>query len=381
MTFTYSRDFTETTIVSSSVPATTSSGIPVVLMNSASLFTKITDGTNTVSVEISGSDAVANVNNALSVKARLIGFNGTSWDRVRVGQLTVSSSFTGSINTLPWARYNVTPTTRTDGQGGPLEATTNGSIRVAFNDGATVNNVAVELSGVDNQGNSRTSLDTAARLSAYNSIGTWDRVMAGVTLVSSSMTGSINTLPLSVYKTTFATRTDSQGGPLQSDNAGNLATIDKSRDEASGAEKTVELAGPDTKYVTETLVDTLAITWGTYYPSTSGMSMDGYEQLSFTGYIAAGNGCTSSLALEVSNYGGAVATDWMKVYFLDVKNNVTTCSLFTSATTASYTATTASFAVQAGTTGLFPFANIRFNFSGSGAPVDNCLRLATKRLY
>ena len=57
-------------------------------------------------------------------------FNGTTWDRARSGTTTPSSTFTGMQNTMPWAKYDSTPTARTTGQGGPLQADANGSLQI-----------------------------------------------------------------------------------------------------------------------------------------------------------------------------------------------------------------------------------------------------------
>ena len=57
-------------------------------------------------------------------------FNGTTWDRSRSGTTTPSSTFTGMMNTMPWAKYDATPTARTTGQGGPLQADINGALNV-----------------------------------------------------------------------------------------------------------------------------------------------------------------------------------------------------------------------------------------------------------
>lgn len=93
--------------------------------------TKITDGTaNIVSVEAAGGDAKSNTLNSLSTAARILAFNGTTWDRVRVGVTTESTTITG-VNTLPWAVYNATPRTRSEAQGGQLQANTTGDLKVA----------------------------------------------------------------------------------------------------------------------------------------------------------------------------------------------------------------------------------------------------------
>lgn len=73
-------------------------------------------------------DAVTNAENATSIRARLIAYNGATWDRIRSGVTAVTSVFTGFLNMLPWGIYNATPTTRTEGQGGPIQTHSDGSI-------------------------------------------------------------------------------------------------------------------------------------------------------------------------------------------------------------------------------------------------------------
>lgn len=94
--------------------------------------TKITDGTNGPAQVMPGSsDAMSSLDSLLSTCARLAGFNsGGSWDRLRAGITTLSSTFTGFLNTLPWAVYNTSPGTRANGQGGPLQADAQGNLLV-----------------------------------------------------------------------------------------------------------------------------------------------------------------------------------------------------------------------------------------------------------
>lgn len=83
-----------------------------------------------VGASAAAADAKANVTGGF-LQTFLSAFNGTTWDRVRSGVTTIASSFTGFLNTLPWAVYNSSPTTRTNGQGGPLEADSAGNLRMA----------------------------------------------------------------------------------------------------------------------------------------------------------------------------------------------------------------------------------------------------------
>lgn len=61
-------------------------------------------------------------------------FNGTTWDRVRSGQTSNSTTITGFQNNLPMARYNASPTARTEGQFGNFQASANGGIKVSLED-------------------------------------------------------------------------------------------------------------------------------------------------------------------------------------------------------------------------------------------------------
>lgn len=81
--------------------------------------------TSLASVGVSGTDS----NGAfrpLSVISTA--YNGTSVDRIRSGVITPSATLTGFQNSLPWAVYNAAPTVRTEGQGGPLQATAYGAL-------------------------------------------------------------------------------------------------------------------------------------------------------------------------------------------------------------------------------------------------------------
>jgi hypothetical protein len=73
-------------------------------------------------------DATANPTTE-SQGAFIQGFNGTTWDRISTAVVTVSSTLTGMLNSLPWAIFHTSPATRTNNQGGPLEADATGNLR------------------------------------------------------------------------------------------------------------------------------------------------------------------------------------------------------------------------------------------------------------
>lgn len=87
------------------------------------------DGTNQVAINTAPTDAEANAVNRLSTLGALLTWSGSAWVRTRAGVTAATATLTGFLNTLPWAIYNATPTTRTEGQGGPLQASALGAIK------------------------------------------------------------------------------------------------------------------------------------------------------------------------------------------------------------------------------------------------------------
>lgn len=82
--------------------------------------------------------------------------------------------------------------------------------------------VDVKTSSADGASNTENALATLARIAGFNGSGTWDRLRAGITAVSSTLTGMLNTLPWGVYNASPTVRANGQGGPLQTDANGNL---------------------------------------------------------------------------------------------------------------------------------------------------------------
>ena len=76
-------------------------------------------------------DGESNATQATTIRTRLFGFNGTTWDRIRAGATALTSTLTGYLNTIPTALYRAVPATRTDTNGGPLESDIKGNLRVA----------------------------------------------------------------------------------------------------------------------------------------------------------------------------------------------------------------------------------------------------------
>lgn len=84
------------------------------------------------SVSITGTDIAADgfANPTTSkILTFLQGFNGTTWDRIRAGLVGVQTTFTGFLNTINMARYNLTPPTLADGNVVPLQGDVNGNLK------------------------------------------------------------------------------------------------------------------------------------------------------------------------------------------------------------------------------------------------------------
>lgn len=64
------------------------------------------------------------------VGAAMEAYDGSNLDLVRQGQTANNASIVGFLNTVPMARYNATPTARTEGQFGTLQADANGALNV-----------------------------------------------------------------------------------------------------------------------------------------------------------------------------------------------------------------------------------------------------------
>ena len=107
---------------------------PVTLNGSVTLgAVNIQDLNNNVAVvSTAPTDAENNTSSRLATFARLAGYNGVTWDRIRSGFISAVSNFTGFLNVLPYARYVASPPTLIDGQGYVLQLDANGNLRVTL---------------------------------------------------------------------------------------------------------------------------------------------------------------------------------------------------------------------------------------------------------
>jgi hypothetical protein len=99
--------------------------------------------------------------------------------------------------------------------------------------------------------------------------------------------------------------------------------LPKNTDETNQANRTTEINGPQTNYGDLDLVDTTDVAATThYYPASTGFSMDGYKDFSFSGKLIDADG-TLTVTLEVSNDEDPATADWVQVYGYDDYNNTT----------------------------------------------------------
>lgn len=61
----------------------------------------------------------------------ILGFNGTTWDRIRTGILAKTATVTGVLNSLVMGRYNLNPPTLTDGDAQLAQLDAAGNVRAA----------------------------------------------------------------------------------------------------------------------------------------------------------------------------------------------------------------------------------------------------------
>lgn len=85
-----------------------------------------TSGGTSPDVVSSGADARSNTQNSESVEARLTGFNGTTWDRLRTAIVAATGTLTGLLNVIGLAVYNTTRPEATNGQVLPFQIDTEG---------------------------------------------------------------------------------------------------------------------------------------------------------------------------------------------------------------------------------------------------------------
>jgi hypothetical protein len=97
----------------------------------------VSDGTDIAGVDTAGADAGSNTSNRLAGSSWLYGYNGTTWDRIRAGLTGTTTTPTGFLNGLPYAKYNSAAPTLSDGDFSILQLTSSGSLKVSASQSGT----------------------------------------------------------------------------------------------------------------------------------------------------------------------------------------------------------------------------------------------------
>ena len=92
----------------------------------------------------------------------------------------------------------------------------------------------------------------------------------------------------------------------------------KAYDLSTDADKIINLTPESSKYVQDSLVDTTNVAAATnYYPSSTGMSMDGYKDFSLSGKFIDADG-TMTLSIEATNDEDTTSADWIDISLLGI---------------------------------------------------------------
>lgn len=153
-----------------------------------------------------------------------------------------------------------------------------------------------------------------------------------------------------------------------------INTQNKSYDPTVDVTKTIDQSPLSAKYVQDSILDTTNIAAATnYYPSSTGMSMDGFSALSVSGKIIDADN-TTTLTIEAMNDEDTASGDWIDVTkcFNDDNAGVAT-SIGASITVTSGTKT---FAVSRA---MFNYTYFRFKLVTADA--TNTVIIKTRRIY
>lgn len=127
------------------------------------------------------------------------------------------------------------------------------------------------------------------------------------------------------YRAADTTYTDGDAAVLQSDINGYVKVRPKGYDVGTDSQKIFEVSPISQQFVSESLVDTTNLAADTnYYPSATGATMDGYQDISLTGKFIDGDG-TVTLTIEAMNDEDTTSGDWIDVTkaWYDAENNTT----------------------------------------------------------
>jgi hypothetical protein len=112
----------------------------------------------------------------------------------------------------------------------------------------------------------------------------------------------------------------------------------KAYDLSTDTTKVINQSPDRSSYVQDSLVDTTNVGAGTvYYPAATGMSMDGFKDMSLTGKIIEGDAVTDTISVEGTNDEDTTNADWVAIYGYDSKANAMSNLVTTGGVAGTYT--------------------------------------------
>jgi len=112
----------------------------------------------------------------------------------------------------------------------------------------------------------------------------------------------------------------------------------KAYDVSTDTIKVIDQSPDRASYVQDSLIDTTNVAAATgYYPSDTGMSMDGFKDMSLTGKLIEGDAVTDTISVEATNDEDTTNADWIQVYGLRTDTNASSNLITTAGVAGTYT--------------------------------------------
>jgi len=228
-----------------------------------------------------------------------------------------------NLSTLSKGTYNATEPTLSDGDESSLQLNESGELKVTG--GAGASSVSAEY------------ISPSDFTATYTSASTITLSGVPVTITDSSQIAYIKQVKTDNTSNTFVNGANDitlsysanvitvyeKGVAITSLVSGDVYEIGvngtkKAYDLSTDADKIINLTPESSKYVQDSLVDTTNVAAATnYYPSSTGMSMDGYKDFSLSGKFIDADG-TMTLSIEATNDEDTTNADWIDISSLGI---------------------------------------------------------------
>lgn len=298
-------------------------------------------------------------------------------DRSTDNRAEISSS--GNLSTLSKGTYNATEPTLSDGDESSLQLNENGELKVTG--GAGASSVSAEY------------ISPSDFTATYTSASTITLSGVPVTITDSSQIAYIKQVKTDNTSNTFVNGANDitlaysagvitvyeKGVVITSLASGDVYEIGvngtkKAYDLSTDADKMINLTPESSKYVQDSLVDTTNVAADTnYYPSSTGMSMDGYKDFSLSGKFIDADG-TMTLTVEATNDEDTTNADWVDISLLGI-DSTTGIKVIASAMTV--TNGTLTFGIEYNN---LNYSNIRVKMVNDGATNTAIIKARRKAL-